>query len=621
MVRPHPHQSSTKSSFVTWVFILGCFATQATRSQSELVPLPTWETQEKARIYQLSVPAPRGIISDRNGTPLAISRVGWDLCLTPTTPPQSSPSAITPSVSGDSWLVPQPAEEDVRPERLRATVSARPGVYYTSPRYYREYPQGRLASHLLGYVGRRAPLSRGPVENEDLLFTEEEGRDGLELIFDNVLRGEPGVMTVNVSQAGAVVHRKMSRPPVPGKNVVLSLDLGIQGILEEELRRVGRPAAGVIVDPRNGDILAAASVPDYEPSSMTPPRQSPQSIEGDPQAPMLPRVLRGTYPPASAFKPFVALAAMSSGAVSPSEEIGCPASIRVGNLVFRNWSPSDSGSMDVSEAIANSCNTWFYQAAARSGPAPLIRVASEFGFGQPSAVLFPSPASGLLPDEKFMMSRRGRRIMPGDVANMSIGQGDILVTPLQMASAYAALANGGVLWHPRLALQVQEIDNAVTAGYPPRSRRLSLSPPLLAAVVSGLEGAVEFGTGRQAFVKGLSVAGKTGTAQWGPDSEKKRLAWFCGFAPSSLPELAFAFLIEGRPGQPLAGSSSAALAGRVLSRLKTLGFIEAPPPPVPAPSCPSELSEIETETVSRAIESHPPEPVEIYEQPLVDLTP
>lgn len=582
----------------------------AQSTPGNIVPSPTWETQRKARVYQLSVPPPRGIISDRHGTPLAASRVGWDLCRSPTTPS----SAAAP-------LVPHPSEEDIPPERLREAFESLPGGYYTSPRYYREYPLGSLAGHVLGHIGRRAPLRRGPVENGDFLFTEEEGRAGLEAVFDEVLRGVPGVMTVNVDQTSALVHRKMSRAPVPGKNVVTSLDTEVQKILEEELSATGRPSAGVIVDPRSGDILAAASSPSYAPSSMSPARAVPSSGPDDPLAPMLPRVFRGTYPPASAFKPFVALAVMGAGAVTPDEKLGCPPSIKVGDMLFRNWSSTDSGEMDVTSALSASCNTWFYRAALRAGAAPLVRAASEFGFGHPPPVLFPSPASGLLPDDRYMLSKHGRRILQGDIANLSIGQGDLLATPLQMVMAYAALGNGGTLWRPRLVLQVQEIDNTVTAGYPARPHRLSASPRFIEAVVLGLEKAVESGTGRPASVKGLSVAGKTGTAQWGPPSEKKRLAWFCGFAPSRAAEVAFAFLIEGRPSQSLAGADAAALAGRVLRRMKSAGLVGNQKPTAAAePSGSSSAGEIPEAPADSPVEIRPAAPVEIYEQSPVDLT-
>ncbi len=595
-------------------------------------PVPTWETQKKARVYELSVPAPRGMITDRHGSPLASARVGWDLCPVPSI--KGDPSQPD-SVAG-KWLVPQPREEDVPPERLQSLSSVHSGHYYTSPRYYREYQHGRLAGHILGHVGRRAPLKRGPVENGDLLFTEEEGRDGLEAIFDSVLVGEPGVMTVNVDQSGTSAHRKMSQSPVPGKNVITTLDIGMQRILEEELAKESRPTTAVILDADNGDILAAASLPSYAPSALAPARQHTQSYTEDPAAPMFPRSFRGVYPPASAFKPIVAVAALGSGAVLPEEKLGCPPSVKVGNMVFRNWTTSDSGSMDVASALASSCNTWFYRAALKAGAAPIVRTASDFGFGRGPVLLYPSVAAGLVPDDQYMLRRHGRRIMPGDVANISIGQGDLLVSPLQMALAYAALGNGGVLHRPRLVMQVQEIDNEVVAGYPPRPRRLSISPSALEAVVQGLEKAVSSGTGRSAAVKGVKVAGKTGTTQWGSPSEKKRLAWFCGFAPSPAPSIAFAFLIEGRPHQSLAGATSAALAGRVLRRFKAAGYI-APPAPrensppevelaseeVESPAAETAISEVSdiSGSLEEPMEVRPALPVEVYEAPSVDLTP
>lgn len=522
--------------------------------------------------------------------------------------------------------MPQPYLEDLPPDRIRDLLAARPGFFYTSPRYYRDYPNSELACHVLGYVGRRAPLRRGPVENGDSLFTEEEGKDGLEKMFDATLSGRPGTMTVSVDQSATVAHRRITTPPIPGKNVVTAIDMAIQRVLEEEMPAAGS-SASVVVDPRTGDILAALSRPGYPPPDMAPSRASSSGLGDDPSAPLLPRVFRASYPPASAFKPFVALAAMSVGAVSPEEELGCPPSLDIGNMVFRNWSASDLGQMDVSAALASSCNTWFYRAALRAGPAAILRTAAEYGFGSAPQVSFPLPESGLLPDNEYMTRRHGRRMSQGDTANIGIGQGDLLVTPLQMAMAYAALGNGGTLWRPRLVLQVQEIDNSVVAGYPAKQvRRVPCPPSALEAVVRGLEMAVESGTARGASVKGLKVAGKTGTAQWGPPSEKKHLAWFCGFAPSPHPRVAFAFLVEGTPGQSLAGADAAALAGRVLRKLKPVlaptqrsgepspspqasGSPEpSPPPDSPAPTPPHPEQKI-----------LPAIPVEAYEAPAVDI--
>jgi len=633
------------------LFIAPSTSWSATASSNDR-PIPTWDTQRKSRVYDFKIPAPRGIITDREGVPLASSRVGWDICMSP-----SSPHAPREREHiGGRWLIPLPSEEDVPPERIKTILSANPGYAYSSPRYYREYGLGRMASHIIGYVGRRAPLASGPAENGDLIFTEEEGKDGLELAFDSVLRGSPGRLSVSVDALMRSSHKKVSRPPIPGKNVVTTLSTSLQRSLETTLSSVRTPTTAVMIDPSTGDILAAASFPNFSPADMSPYGQFPlfQSISEDPSAPLLPRHFRAEYPPASSFKTFVALAALCSGAVSPDERLGCPPSLKVGNIVFRNWTSADSGSMDVSKALAVSCNTWFYSAGLKAGAATIIKVASEFGFGTPSGVVFPSSASGLLPDDEYMKSRHGRNILQGDVANISIGQGDLLTSPLQMAMAYAAVANGGVLWRPRLVMQVQDIDNSVIASYPPRARRKIVVPESIrSAIVSGLEMAVKSGTAKSAAVSGLNIAGKTGTAQWGPSRENKRLAWFCGFAPASSPKVAFAFLVEGRPGQPIAGSDAASLAGKVLRLAKAEGFFEIdenttrseqvgePPAPSPSPGGgaedqvrralpvpvePEQTDEKTEESPDAAMRvlqdnSEPDRVLEVYEVPQVDLVP
>ncbi len=614
-------------------------------------PVPTWDTQKKSRVYEFKIPAPRGIITDRSGFPIASSRVGWDLCISPSYHPLSR---VREHVGG-KWLIPLPEEEDVSPERIREMLSARPGSAYSSPRYYREYPSGNLASHLLGYVGRLAPLSTGPAENGSMFFTEEEGREGLEQVFDSVLRGDHGTMSAAVDSSMQSVHRRISKQPIPGKNVITTLDAKLQRGLESTLSSIAKRTTAVLIDPATGDILAAASFPNFSPAQMSPYGSESlfEQIASDPSAPLLPRHFRSAYPPASAFKPFVAIAALCSGSVSPTEKLGCPASLKVGNIVFNNWTSSDSGSMDVSRALAVSCNTWFYSAGIKTGAAAILRVAAEFGFGTPPGVVFPSATAGLLPDDEYMVKKHGRKILQGDTANISIGQGDLLVSPLQMAMAYAAVANGGTLWRPRLVMQVQEIDNSVIASYPPRARRkIGIPESFRNAIVKGLEMAVESGTAKSASVRKMKVAGKTGTAQWGPSRENKRLAWFGGFAPSSSPKIAFAFLVEGLPGESIAGADAAALAGRVLRAARADGFFDTEetesksPPGDPATS--AKETGVEEVEVRRAVpveenilpaaaaeqESTTPNPgddtpvqiraeevKEIYEVPQVDLMP
>jgi penicillin-binding protein 2 len=318
-----------------------------------------------------------------------------------------------------------------------------------------------------------------------------------------------------------------------------------------------------------------ASRPSFDPNSFIPMINTEEfaKLNDDPAVPLYPRAFRSAYPPGSTFKTFVGLAALQSGLYAPDTKVSCPGGLQVGNFYFRNHRSGHSGRLTLAQALAQSCNTWFYQVGLKIGAAPIIDWADALGFGKRTGIPLRAESPGNIPTDDYMLRVHNRNILQGDVANISIGQGDILVTPLQMAAAMGVIAAKGSFHQTRLVKQVQSLDNKVVAAYPDRVRaELNIDEPNLEAVDKGLVMVTSHGTGtgrRAATVRGVKVAGKTGTAQWGPVSKRRNAAWFAGYAPANHPPLyAFSVVVEGNSGETVSGGTTAApLIGSILSNL------------------------------------------------------
>lgn len=561
-------------------------------------PRPTWETQKQARTWQLAIPAPRGLITDRHGRPLAQSRVSYNLAISFPTPFNFSDEQVVAFARQQATLarallgrevtvnergvvdhyknrsvLPYDIIEDLTPQDLSKLNEGTTDNLIIRQTYARFYPEHESAAHIVGYVGRVAPLSLRPIENGDVIFPDTEGREGIEQIFDNELRGRPGTLHVTFDAEGRKSSERIASPPVPGHNVVLTIDMDIQRLCEEVLRKQARRGAMVVMDPHTGEILALASWPSFDPNIFVPVLKQAafDAVNNDPAVPLYPRAFRSAYPPGSTFKTFVGLAALEADKIKPNTTFSCPPSFSVGNFTFRNWKTEHAGNLTFAQALEQSCNTWFYQAGIRTGKEPIIDWATRLGLGQRTGIPLRAEDRGNIPTDEYMQRVHRRKILNGDVANMSIGQGDILVTPLQMAQAMGIIGNGGKFWQTRLVMQVQSLDNRVIGAYPARLRdELEISDETMNSVRSGLIAVTEGGNGtaRRARVKGIKVAGKTGTAQWGPVSKRRNAAWFAGFAPAEAPRFAFAAVYEGNPGEKIGGGSHAApMIGAALNEL------------------------------------------------------
>jgi len=563
---------------------------------SEAKMAPTWETQKGARTYLLGIPAPRGQIVDRNGAPLAQTRMSYNLAVSFPTPLQLTNHEVGPFVQQQAGLaqsivgrainvntdqalkhyknrgvLPFVIAQDLKPAEIEAVQREAPANLVLQPTYQRYYPNGPMAGHVIGYAGRTGRTADGVLQNNDLLWPGAEGREGLEQAFDDQLQGKPGQLNISFDPAGKKASEQISVPPQQGYNVVTTIDENIQRLCEQSLSKGTKRGAIVILDPNNGDILALASWPPLNPNTFIPSisAEDYKVLHDDKDIPLLPRAFRSAYPPGSVFKVVVGLAGMNSGKIGTDETFSCPPSMEIGGLTFRNWKKSDAGSLNFSEALTQSCNTWFYQAGQRIGPKLIADYAGRLGLGQKTGIPLNGEAEGRVMNDEYMMKVYKRHLFGGDVANLSIGQGDTLVSPLQMAQAMGAVGNGGTLYQTRLVSQVQSVDGRIMTAYNVRARgQLDINDDAAKELRSGLIGVVEgrFGTAGKAQVPGVRVAGKTGTAQWGPKNNERTAAWFAGYAPADKPRYAFAALYEGDANNDdvHGGTFAAPLIGRVL---------------------------------------------------------
>src|SRR5438034_144545 len=584
--------------FVTLLFIAplaGSAQTQAPSAAPSATPtsdeetiVPTFETQKLARTYILDVPAPRGQITERNGVPLAQNRLSYNLAINFPTPLDFSDAQALSFVRekidkagkligrtlaiSDQAILRHYRNRGIMPLEIAQNLSQSeheevkdnlPTGMIVRPIYVRAYPNGKLAGQVIGYTGKTGRNPDGIVDNHETLWPGTEGREGLEQTFNDMLTGKHGKYKLTFDKDGRKTSDKLVTPPEPGYNVVTTLDLRVQQLAEKALEAKAQRGAIVIIDPNNGDILALASWPTYDPNLFVPSISAEQLklLQDDKDIPLLPRAYRSSYPPGSTFKIAVGIAALESRAIQSDDQYECVPSIQIGNVTFHNWKKGNRGELNFVQALTESCDTWFYQVGIRTGAQPIIDWALALGFGAKCGIPLRGEAEGRVPNDEYMKATHGRRLLNGDIANMSIGQGDIQVSPLQMAQAMGVVANGGTLYQTRLVRQVQSPNQQIVSAYQVRAKRtLNLSSETLDQVRTGMIDVVNGagGTAHQASLDNVEVAGKTGTAQWGPKNKERTAAWFSGFLPSDQPRYAFAAVYEGDVGSKVHGGSAAA---------------------------------------------------------------
>jgi penicillin-binding protein 2 len=545
-------------------------------------------TRRDARTITLKIPAPRGMIVDREGEPLAQNKVAYQVALqfrqfenadrafilnwarTRLDALQPLVKNATPKTDDElydhyrdrRWL-PLLVTGHLDEKEARELQPKLTSGLVLNPLYQRSYPHGELAAHLIGYTGSVGRLPTGPINFNEPLWEESEGRAGFEKIHNTQLTGDAGMKKLLFDESGNKLLEEQVKRPRPGGTLVTTLDLDWQLLAEKTLREGCRRGAFVVIDVVTGEVLVMASRPSFDLNRFIPNISDAEftALNADPATPLYGRAFQSAYPPASSYKPVVALAALNNGVVTETSTIYCPAAIAIGNAVFNNWSKTPEGSIDVKRAIARSCNTWFYQIGIRTGPSAFLNLSRRLGFGQRTGLPLIGETPGLVPSDEWMLKHEKRRILDGDTANLSIGQGSLLASPLQVAQAMAGIANGGALPKLHLIRQVQDTrGRVIQAPIPERKNWLGVDSKAVEIVRKGMSDVVNAGggTGQSAGLSYTTLCGKTGTAQWGPKAKNQRLAWFAGFLPEDNPRYSFAVLYEGRPNEKVSGGRMAA---------------------------------------------------------------
>jgi penicillin-binding protein 2 len=558
---------------------------------------------ENNRLRIRTIRAPRGLILDRNGRPIAETQASFDLICSP---------VDVNDLAGELRLLDEIVEFD--PEELAGIADRIAGARKRSPfssiivmrdlsyeqvsvvefnreslpgfsiliEAKRSYPHGTAFAHVLGYVGEvsEAELEKSP--DPELEMGDIIGKYGLEQLADNVLRGINGGRRVEVDAAGRDRRLVDEVPPQTGGTLHTTLDIDIQ---KAAFDAIGDRAGAVIaMSPKTGDVLAFVSSPGFDPNAFSRGiRKSEwQALTTDTRNPMQNKGLQGTYAPGSTVKPFIAMAALETGAQDPKSPVTCGGSYQLGNRTFRCWKPKGHGSVDMYRAITQSCDVYFYKLGRLLGPDPVAKVERGAGLGTLTGIDLPREKKGLVPDEAWKLTNRKEKWYDYESVLLGIGQGLIHITPLEMLLGYSTLATGGQVMRPRVVTKSVRMDGRATEHPPQVVRDLGWKPENAAFVRHALWGVVnDFGTAGVARLPGIDVGGKTGTAQVaqmkGERVKSEDLpydlrdhAWFVAFAPVEDPQIAVVAMIEhGGHG----GSAAAPIVKAVMQEY----FRQSPP--------------------------------------------
>lgn len=448
--------------------------------------------------------------------------------------------------------------------RLQENNIDLPGVR-VEVRPNRIYPYKALAAHILGYTGVPNETDMEEARKYNYYQPDVEGRSQIELYLNDYLKGSPGVSIKERDLKGNVTGEVKRIAPKQGANVYLTIDARLQSLTETALRAVGRGAA-VVVDPNNGDILAMASVPSFDPSLFIPSIKASdwKTMIKDTTDPLINRAI-SAYVPGSIYKVPIALAGLRAGATGRS--FNCSGGVQYGNFFMKCHHVH--GTVDLEQALKVSCNSYFYQMGNVAGSDQIVKVGSVLGLGQRTGIPLSGEAAGILPGKEWLAKNYPtHRWSSGYTANTAIGQGFVLVSPLQMALVAATVANGGTVYAPRLVDRIVE-QNGTVIETPPQKVRGNLITDLgftsaqIDKVRSGMRKVVNEagGTASRARVKGMEVAGKTGTAQFMRGKIKDNRVWFISFAPFDKPKYAVCVMVEGGHA---GGMVSAPIAGKIL---------------------------------------------------------
>lgn len=517
--------------------------------------------------------AQRGLIVDRNGQILVRNSPSFSIIVVPADLPKDENErqvvlndilALVPAelvsapelkkLSQVSYL-PQVVASGIPHDlamRLMAILNQRKGVRI-EPVTQRDYVAGPADTHMMGYVGFLSP-EEYEAKKDEYQYNDNIGKAGLELSYEKYLRGVAGYKQVEVDARGQERKIYATQKPIPGDKLVLSIDQDLQNIfydsLQAVLKNTNRGGSAIALDPTNGAVLALVSYPSFDGNIFTSKHDNKEinRILNDAARPMYFRPIAGEYPPGSTIKPFYAAAGLKEGVITTKTTVLSTGGLYLGKQFFADWKAGGHGVVDVYKAIAESVNTFFYllgggrEGQTGLGVSGLTKYLNAFGFGQDLLIDVPGSRNGFVPSLASKLKETGERWYRGDTYNLSIGQGNLLVTPMQLAAAYGALATDGTEYEPRVVDKIIKPDNETITTQSKVVRKFDLSPEILQAIQKGMRQTVVAGSARSLGIVSMPVSGKTGTAQTGIGNRTH--AWFAGYAPSDKPRIVVVVMVE-----------------------------------------------------------------------------
>ncbi len=554
---------------------------------------------QENRVKVVPVPPTRGLIYDRNGVLLADNRPSYRLVVTPERVPDIQRSLAEVVEIIDLPDAKRERFEDLlRRKRhfeeipLRTRLSDEEVARFAAHRHrfpgmevraqlVRHYPERKHASHAVGYVGRISPSELRRIDTSRYRGTSHIGKGGIELAYENVLHGNVGFERVETNALGRVIRTLDRQPPEPGNDLILTIDSRLQDVAERALG--DRRGAAIAMDPRNGEILAMASAPKYDPNIFVDgmSRDQFEQLERGSWQPLFNRAVRGRYSPASTIKPFIGLAALEKGIITADETLRCTGEFTIegGDRPYRCWRPGGHGDVDLAAAVAQSSNVYFYKVGFELGIDAMESFLGLFSFGESTGIDLIGERVGVLPSRDWKRTNLGEGWFHGETVITSIGLGYFLATPLQLATATSTLANRGERVQPRLVRAINDGSSGEQRplGADTPQQRIELNDQgHWEATIDAMRASVRHPRGTARLIsRGLryDLVGKTGTAQLAALDEEMEYeheerpehlrdhALFIAFAPADSPEIAVAVVIEHGGG----GGAAAAPVARAIT--------------------------------------------------------
>lgn len=523
---------------------------------------------EQNRIRIKKIVAPRGIIYDRNGKVLADTRPSFNIYITPEDIKDFDQTVNglvqliemdrddildrLKNVSGLPASFPVKIKSDVTMDDVAKVEANRvflPGVsIQIEPK--RNYPYGKAFAHLLGYVSE---ISGEELKNKEYKHYSPGdfiGKNGLERAYEEYLRGIDGAKRVEVDAIGREVRTLDSVEPLAGHSLYLNIDTDMQVLVEKALE--GKRGGVIALDPKTGNVIVLVSRPAFDPNKFTAglTKQDLKEISSDKTRPFMNRVIQGRYPPGSTFKIAIALKALQDGVIKENTAFTCTGGFSFGNRVFKCWKKGGHGRVSIHRAIVESCDIFFYNVGLKLGIDRIHEIGDVIGLNKVTGIDLPGELSGFVPSSRWKEKTYGQKWYEGETVSVSIGQGAVWLTPIQLVQLASFVANEGVTFKPQIVNRIISPEGKVVKTFEPViASETKLNKEVVKLIKEGMKGVVNepSGTAYGSRVQTVNMSGKTGTAQVASLEKQKHLgdhAWFIAFAPAENPSVAIAVLVE-----------------------------------------------------------------------------